>query len=135
MLFGFVAAAITGFMLTAIPNWTGRKGYSGAPLIFLVGLWLAGRLAMWLAGPLPGVLVAVVDLAFFPCLVAVVAPSLIKAGRLHNLPFPLFLMLLFTANLLFHLEWLGWTAASVQTGILLGKIGRASGRERGCQYW
>src|SRR3546814_10243004 len=75
---------------------------------------------MWLACPLPGVLVAVVDLAFFPCLVAVVAPSLIKAGRLHNLPFPLFLMLLFTANLLFHLEWLGWTAASVQTGILLG---------------
>src|SRR3546814_12562793 len=41
MLFGFVAAAITGFMLPAIPNWTGRKGYSGAPLIFLVGLWRA----------------------------------------------------------------------------------------------
>src|SRR3546814_16330506 len=120
MLFGFVAAAITGFMLTAIPNWTGRKGYSGAPLIFLVGLWLAGRLAMWLAGPLPGVLVAVVDLAFFPCLVAVVAPSLIKAGRLHHPPFPRFLILLLTPHLLFTLDWFGCPHTTVPTGIPLG---------------
>ncbi len=119
MLFGFVAAAIAGFLLTAVPNWTGRSGYSGAPLIALVALWLAGRLVMALAGGLPAPLTAVVDLAFFPALAAVVAPSVIKARRLHNLPFLLFLALLFTANLLFHLEWLGWTTASLQAGVLL----------------
>ncbi|MBS0281974.1 MAG: NnrS family protein, partial [Proteobacteria bacterium] len=50
MLFGFVAAAISGFLLTAVPGWTGRKSYGGGPLYFLTALWLAGRIAM---APLP----------------------------------------------------------------------------------
>ena len=45
MLFGFATAAIAGFLLTAVPGWTGRSSYSGAPLISLVALWFAGRLA------------------------------------------------------------------------------------------
>ena len=59
MLFGFVPAAIAGFMLTAIPNWTGRPPIHGAPLARLVALWLLGRIAclisafmpLWLAAP------------------------------------------------------------------------------------
>jgi hypothetical protein len=39
MLFGFVLAAVAGFLLTAIPNWTGRRPLSGAPLTLLAGLW------------------------------------------------------------------------------------------------
>src|SRR5690606_673555 len=46
MLFGYSTAALAGFMLTAIPNWTGRLPVSGRPLLALVLLWLAGRLAM-----------------------------------------------------------------------------------------
>src|SRR5690606_10444483 len=45
MLFGFVAAAVAGFMLTAVPNWTGRKPLSGLKLLGLFLLWLAGRIA------------------------------------------------------------------------------------------
>ena len=45
MLFGFVPAAIAGFMLTAIPNWTGRPPIHGAPLVGLAVLWLVGRIA------------------------------------------------------------------------------------------
>src|SRR5581483_7443470 len=46
MLFGYVAAVITGFLLTAIPNWTGRLPIQGLPLLALVLVWIAGRLAV-----------------------------------------------------------------------------------------
>jgi uncharacterized protein involved in response to NO len=45
MLFGFVMAAIAGFLLTAIPNWTQRLPVSGGLLGLLAGLWLLGRIA------------------------------------------------------------------------------------------
>src|SRR5687767_11311532 len=51
MLFGFVAATIAGFLLTAVPTWTGSRPVSGLPLAALAALWLAGRVAM---SPLPG---------------------------------------------------------------------------------
>jgi uncharacterized protein involved in response to NO len=31
MMFGFIAAAVGGFVLTAIPNWTGRLPVRGSP--------------------------------------------------------------------------------------------------------
>jgi uncharacterized protein involved in response to NO len=43
MLFGFVMAAVAGFLLTAIPNWTGRPSVRGVRLAILAGVWLAGR--------------------------------------------------------------------------------------------
>ena len=49
MLFGFIAAALAGFLLTAIPSWTGQRGFAGAPLLLLVLLWMAGRLVTTLA--------------------------------------------------------------------------------------
>src|SRR5690606_30431277 len=61
MIFGFAAAAIAGFLLTAVPNWTGRLPVAGWPLALLAGLWIAGRVAVfasnWL-GPWPA---AVID--------------------------------------------------------------------------
>jgi len=46
MLYGYVAAIATGFLLTAIPNWTGRLPVNGYPLAGLSLLWLAGRAAV-----------------------------------------------------------------------------------------
>src|SRR5215469_14929395 len=46
MLFGYVAAVLGGFLLTAVPNWTGRLPLQGAPLAVLVSTWLAGRIAV-----------------------------------------------------------------------------------------
>ena len=43
MLYGYLPAVITGFLFTAIPNWTGRMPLQGTPLLALVLLWLAGR--------------------------------------------------------------------------------------------
>ena len=46
MLYGYLPALITGFLLTAVPNWTGRLPFQGKPLLVLVVIWLAGRLAV-----------------------------------------------------------------------------------------
>jgi uncharacterized protein involved in response to NO len=118
MVFGFVAAAIAGFLLTAVPSWTGRQGYSGRPLGLLVALWLAGRIAMG-AWARPGEVGAVIDLAFFPGLALTLAPALIRARSFRNLLFLVILTVLFAANALFHAEMLGWTKDTAAPGLLL----------------
>ena len=62
MIFGYVAAVITGFVMTAIPNWTGRMPVMGMPLFLFFLLWLAGRGAMFIGGN--GLLVAGIDSLF-----------------------------------------------------------------------
>ena len=64
MLYGYVAAVVAGFLLTAIPNWTGRLPIAGVPLMGLAALWLAGRLAILFSGFVGIALAAVVDIAF-----------------------------------------------------------------------
>lgn len=106
MMFGFVPAAIGGFLLTAVPSWTGAPGYSGGRLTALAGIWLAGRIAMIpeVASPQAA---AGIDLLFFPALALVLAVPLIRARKLQNLAFLVLLTLLFAANLAFHLGRLG----------------------------
>ena len=104
MLYGFVAAAIAGFLLTAVPSWTGRRGYAGAPLAALVLLWLAGRLLMTLPLGLGTGWAAVIDLAFLPALALTILPALIRSGNRRNFMFIALLALLFAANLQFHLD-------------------------------
>ncbi|MBL6942539.1 MAG: NnrS family protein, partial [Rhodospirillales bacterium] len=62
MIFGFVIAAASGFLLTAVPNWTRSGPFSGWQLGLLVLIWLAGRLAMWFGEPAGSPFVAVIDL-------------------------------------------------------------------------
>ena len=66
MLFGFVGAVIAGFLLTAVPNWTGRLPIAGWPLAGLFGLWAAARLALlFSATPCALALPAFLDVGFF----------------------------------------------------------------------
>jgi uncharacterized protein involved in response to NO len=78
MLFGFIVAAIAGFMLTAVPSWTGVRGHSGLPLITLTLVWVAARLAFFAAANVPLGVVAAVELSFLPCLAALIAPPLLR---------------------------------------------------------
>ncbi|EPC00856.1 hypothetical protein L861_13785 [Litchfieldella anticariensis FP35 = DSM 16096] len=105
MLFGFGAAIVVGFLLTAVQNWTGQRGLHGLPLVGLVALWLAGRVL--LAFP-PGVEIwaALVDLAFLPLAALVLARSVIRVRQWRNLIFLPVLGLLFLANVLMHMGWL-----------------------------
>ncbi len=107
MVFGFVAAAASGFLLTAAPTWTGSQPPSGAPLAGLALLWLAGRIAMALAGALPLALVAVIDVAFLPALAFVIARPILASRQTRNYGFPAVLSALAFANLGAHLDALG----------------------------
>src|SRR5512139_3239909 len=73
MLFGFVGSVVAGFLLTAIPNWTGRLPIAGLPLAGLWGLWFAGRLAMLFSASIGATAAAIVDVGFFILLAAVAA--------------------------------------------------------------
>jgi uncharacterized protein involved in response to NO len=97
MVFGFGFAAVAGFLLTAIPNWTGRLPVRGVALAGLVSLWLAGRIAMLVPGA------ALLDLAFPAALILVVARELLAGRNWRNLPMLAALVLLLAGNLLFHL--------------------------------
>ncbi len=100
MLFGIVAAAIAGFLLTAVPNWTGCKPQRGAPLVLLFVFWLLGRIGFWTMNELPSLYH--IDLLFLPLVIIIKAPPLIKAGKLRNMAFLLILMALFACNSVVH---------------------------------
>lgn len=97
MLFGFAGAAIAGFLLTAIPNWTGRLPIAGMPLAGLASLWLAARVAMLCGGEGGAVIAAVLDVGFFGVLAAVCAREVLAAKN-RNLPAVLIVLLLALAS-------------------------------------
>lgn len=103
-LFGYLSAAVAGFLLTAIPNWTGRLPVIGAPLLALWLLWLAGRLAVLGAFGLSPVWVAAVDVAFAVVLTGVAAREIVAGRVWRNLPVVGLAALMAVANALFHAE-------------------------------
>jgi uncharacterized protein involved in response to NO len=104
LLYGYLPAIVAGFLLTAVPNWTGRLPVTGSPLLALLLAWLAGRIAVAVSGwlGLPGA--AVVDLSFLAILGAIVAREIVAARNLHNLKVLLIVGLLLAGNAVFHVE-------------------------------
>ncbi len=102
MVWGFVVAVIAGFLLTAARNWTGLQTAVGGPLAALCALWVAGRLVVAFGGALPWGVVAAIDVAFLPALAFVVGRPIVAAKNWRNLPFPILLLVLATANLAVH---------------------------------
>lgn len=107
MIFGFVAAAIAGFLLTASPVWSGGPVVHGTPLVLLFALWLAGRVAMATAGVWPTWWVAVIDFAFLPAVALGVWRTLRGSGQRRNQALVFVLLGLALANALMHAEALG----------------------------
>lgn len=103
MIFGFAAAAMAGFILTAIPNWTGRPPISGWRLAVLVGLWGLGRLAFLLSDWLGPWAVAALDLSFPLGLVAAITRELIAGKNKRNFPILGLIALFQAGDLLVHL--------------------------------
>lgn len=117
MLFGFVAAAIAGFLLTASPVWTGRPALAGKPLAALVALWAAGRVAMLAAGILPPALVALVDGAFLPAVALVVTRTVWRTGQVRNYGVVVLVALLAASNLAVHAQALDLTDLTAGRGL------------------
>lgn len=110
MAYGFAVAAIGGFLLTAVPNWTGTLPLSGLPLIVLFAIWLAGRVAMGVSALLPYPLVVLLDVLFLPVLGGFAARQLFVRPAPRNLVFLVLVAALTLANVLFHLGTAGYLA-------------------------
>jgi uncharacterized protein involved in response to NO len=119
-LFGYLGAVLAGFLLTAVPNWTGRLPMVGWPLGGLVLLWVAGRLAVAVSALLPSGVVMASDLAFPLILGAALAREIVAGRNWKNLPVLAMVLGLTLANAAFHLE-------AARGGYPAGGIGLRSG--------
>jgi uncharacterized protein involved in response to NO len=105
-LFGYLGAIIAGFLLTAVPNWTGRLPVVGWQLAALSALWIAGRVTIATSALLPPFWVGAVDLAFPLVLAAMILREIIAGKSWGNLVVLVMLAVFALANGLFH-----WNAA------------------------
>jgi uncharacterized protein involved in response to NO len=111
LVYGYVPAIIAGFLLTAVPNWTGRLPVTGTPLLLLVTLWVAGRLAILFSSCTSIAAAAIVDLLFLATVGGVIAREIVAGRNLHNLKVLVLVGLLLIGNAAFH-----WEAISMHGG-------------------
>jgi uncharacterized protein involved in response to NO len=104
MLYGYLPAVITGFLLTAVPNWTGRMPLQGRPLLVLVLAWAAGRLAVTTSAWIGWEAAAVIDNAFLVLVAAAMGREIIRGKNWRNLKVLIALGVLTVGNIVFHVE-------------------------------
>jgi uncharacterized protein involved in response to NO len=109
MLYGFLGAIVAGFLLTAVPNWTGRLPAMGAPLAGLFALWAAGRIAMLAYGTI-GLAASLIDSTFLIALAAMMWREVLAGKNWRNAPVCALASLLAISNIGFHVgfanhEW------------------------------
>ncbi|MBR0958199.1 NnrS family protein [Bradyrhizobium japonicum] len=119
MLYGFLPAVITGFLFTAIPNWTGRLPIRGTPLGALLAVWLAGRIVVTVSANIGWAFALVVDAAFLALVVAAATREIIAGGNWRNLPVVGLVLALLAGNVAFHVEthYEGAADVSIRVGI------------------
>ena len=104
MLYGYIPAVVTGFLLTAIPNWTGRLPLQGWPLLVLVIVWAAGRVAVTLSVEIGWLAAALIDLSFLLLVVAAAVRETIAGRNWGNLKVLIPVTILGLGNAAFHVE-------------------------------
>ena len=127
MLFGYAGGVIVGFLMTAVPNWTGRMPVVGAPLMLMVGLWLAGRIAMTAVALVPGQAGAMwpgaVDSLFLLAMAGLVWREILAGKNWRNAPVAIIVSILAAANVGFHVEaYMSGGLAPVATRVALAVV-------------
>jgi uncharacterized protein involved in response to NO len=130
MLFGYLGAVIAGFLMTAVPNWTGRLPIAGGRLAALAGLWLAARLAVLFSAVVGPAVAPLLDVGFLLVLAAVCAREVIAAKN-RNFPIVIIILLFAIASAIDHAEalglsdgaGLGWRAGFALVLMLIAVIG------------
>ena len=119
LIYGFVPAALAGFLLAAVPNWTGRLPVTGMPLLALFLIWVAGRIAIFISDWIGAPLASAIDLSFLVVLAAVVAREIIAGKNTRNLKVLIAVALLIVGNAVFHAEviWGLWSGYGNRIGI------------------
>ncbi|MGB5557649.1 MAG: NnrS family protein [Paracoccaceae bacterium] len=120
LMFGYGAAIVCGFLLTAVPNWTGRLPVMGWPLAVLAGLWVLGRVVVTFGAALPTWVVIIGDLSFLAALVIVIAREIWSGANWRNLPVVGLCLLLLAGNAAFHV-------VAAQSGVAASGIGARLG--------
>ncbi len=119
-LFGYVSAVIGGFLLTAVPNWSGRLPVVGWPLAMLVGLWIVGRAAVALSAGWPPLVTAVLDLAAMVTLWLYLTREIILGKNWKNLVVLVLMSVLIFGNAMFHYEAAQGIYAAAGVGLRIG---------------
>jgi uncharacterized protein involved in response to NO len=119
MLIGFAMAAVAGFTLTAVANWTGRPAVHGTPMALLVMSWLAGRLAMSLSAWLPDNLVFLLDMLFPILLGCLLGREIISSRNRRNYPLVAIIFVAAGLNALYHLGAGHWLPGSDRLAVYL----------------
>jgi uncharacterized protein involved in response to NO len=104
MLFGYLPAVMTGFLFTAIPNWTGRLPIQGNPLLTLVLVWIAGRIAVTVSADTGWLPAFLIDASFLTLVAAAAAREILAGKNWRNLNVVALIALLLTGNVAFHIE-------------------------------
>ena len=107
MVYGYFPAVLTGFLLTASPNWTGRKPIAGAMLASLFFVWLAGRVALAFGGVFGAAFVPIaqlIDVSFLAVISILIWREIIAAGNKRNMPICAMVTLVALGNIVFHGE-------------------------------
>lgn len=122
MLYGYLSAVMTGFLLTAIPNWTGRLPIQGVPLLVLVLTWIAGRVAVSASELIGWTAAAAVDALFLILLVGATGREIIAGKNWRNVKIVAIVTVLALANIGFHVEAHLRGAADVSVRIGIGAV-------------
>ncbi|MCC6777898.1 MAG: NnrS family protein [Hyphomicrobiales bacterium] len=132
MLYGYVAAAISGFLLTAIPNWTGRLPVCGLPLAALALTWLAGRIAILASARIGQGPAALIDIAFLVVLAGLALREIVAGRNWRNLRVLGVLAVLIAGNIVWHAELLrggaGVYGPRIAIAAVIGMITLVGGR-------
>ncbi len=133
MFFGYIAAAIAGFLLTAIPNWTGRLPLQGVPLGVLVAFWVAGRVAVATSAVIGPWAAAFVDLSFLAALITVCLREIVSGKNWRNLPIIVLLSVFLVTNAIMHAAVIGLidddgAARRLAIGVVIALIALVGGR-------
>ena len=119
-LFGYLGAVFTGFLLTAVPNWTGRPHIEGPKLAILLLLWILGRVAITFSTNLPLFAVALVDLSLLIATGLISLREIAAAKNWRNLVVVALIAGFVAANALFHWEVAQGIPAASGFGLRLG---------------
>ena len=121
LVVGYVSAIMAGFILTAIPNWTGRTPVRGIALIILFTVWVGGRIAIWFADTIGLTAAAIVDSLFLFALTAVSFREIIAGKNRRNLIITVIFALFAATNVWFHVEVIvyGYPVFSLRAGLAI----------------
>ncbi len=118
MVYGYLSAVVAGFILTAVPNWTGRLPLLGTRLVVLFFLWLTGRIAFFMSGQLSGLVIGLIDISFLLLLDAFLWREVVHSKNWRNAPVCVLVLFFAIGNAVWH--WQVLQGGNAAQGLYLG---------------